>query len=323
MGFIEIPQIILYLPLSHNLAIGLSILENKIQQMNSEDNQEKTSIEKPVENTVPKAVENINSEDVEKTIIHRENKKSIPTGFIIAIVAVVAIAAFFAGSYFLNLNSEMVTKSELDSAIAKLEAKIASIPTPSGQPTQPIKISLDDDPIRGNPDAPITILEFSDFQCPFCARFHSQTLPSIMEEYIDTGKANFVYRDFPIQSIHPNALPAAVAAECANEQGKYWQYHDTLFEKQNSWAKLDTDSVISTFSQYAEEVGLQKQQFDSCLESGKYLEEIQHDLNDGRSYDVTGTPGFFIGNEEIGFVKLSGAQPFDSFKKVIDSQLGT
>lgn len=259
----------------------------------------------------------------ENSIIQSNNKKSISTGAIIALVAVVAIAAFFAGSYFSNLNTDTVTKSELDSAVAKLEAKIASIPT-SGQPTQPpqpIKISLDDDPVRGNPDAPITILEFSDFQCPFCARFYGQTLPSIKEEYIDTGKVNFVYRDFPIQSIHPNALPAAVASECANEQGKYWEYHDILFEKQNSWAKLDSSTLISTFSQYANDLGLQGEQFDSCLETGKYLEEIQNDLNDGRSYDVTGTPGFFIGNEEIGFVKISGAQPFESFKRVIDAQL--
>jgi len=265
------------------------------------------------------------SEVQEKSIIPSGNKKPISTGIIIALVAIVAIAAFFAGSYFSNINSDSVTKSDLDSAVAKLEAKIASIPT-SGQPTQPtqpIKISLDDDPIIGNPDAPITILEFSDFQCPFCARFYVQTLPAIKEEYIDTGKVNFVYRDFPIQSIHPNALPAAVASECANEQGKYWEYHDILFENQSSWAKLDTNTLISTFSEYANKVGLNQEQFDACLETGKYLEEIQQDLNDGRDYEVTGTPGFFIGNEKIGFVKLSGAQPFESFKKVIDAQLGS
>ena len=180
---------------------------------------------------------------------------------------------------------------------------------------------MDNDPIRGDPNAPITIVEFSDFQCPFCARFHTQTLPSILEEYIEQGKVNLVYRDFPLQSIHPNALPAAVAAECANEQGKYWEFHDMLFEKQNDWSRLSSDALISTFSQYATDVSLEQQQFDSCLESGKYLQEVQGDLSDGRDYGVTGTPGFFIGNDEIGFEKLSGAQPFDSFKKVIDAQL--
>lgn len=250
-------------------------------------------------------------------------KKSTPTGIIIALVAVVAVAAFFAGLYFSNLDSDQITKSDLDDAISRIESKIGNnLPSPT-LPLQPIKISLDDDPIRGNPDAPITIVEFSDYQCPFCARFYAQTLPLLLEEYIDEGKVNLVYRDFPVQRIHPNALAAAAAAECADDQGKYWEYHDTLFEKQNAWAKLDSNSAISTFSQFAAEIELEQQQFDNCLESGKYLEEVQADFSDGKNYQVTGTPGFFIGNEDIGFVKIIGAKPYDAFKKVIDAQLNT
>ncbi len=257
------------------------------------------------------------------TDLQIQNKKPIPTGMIVALVAVVAVAAFFAGSYFSIMDSDAITRSEFQQAISRLESKIESNqPTPQQAP-QPVIISLDDDPIRGDPDAPITIVEFSDFQCPFCARFHVQTLPSIIEEYIAEGKVNLVYRDFPIQSIHPNALPAAVAAECADEQGKYWEYHDTLFEKQNSWNRLDSNSAITTFSQYATDIGLEQEQFDSCLQTGKYLEEVQGDLRDGRDYDVTGTPGFFIGNEDIGFVKINGAQPFEAFKRIIDAQLAT
>ena len=257
------------------------------------------------------------------TDLQIQNKKPIPTGMIVALVAVVAVAAFFAGSYFSIMDSDAITRSEFQQAISRLESKIESNqPTPQQAP-QPVIISLDDDPIRGDPDAPITIVEFSDFQCPFCARFHVQTLPLIIEEYIAEGKVNLVYRDFPIQSIHPNALPAAVAAECADEQGKYWEYHDTLFEKQNSWNRLDSNSAITTFSQYATDIGLEQEQFDSCLQTGKYLEEVQGDLRDGRDYDITGTPGFFIGNEDIGFVKVNGAQPFESFKRIIDAQLAT
>jgi protein-disulfide isomerase len=252
-----------------------------------------------------------------------QNNKSPSTVMIVALVVAVAAAAFFAGTYFSNLDSDALTKSDLEDAISKLESKIGNTQQAPTQPSQPVKISIDNDPIRGDPNAPITIIEFSDFQCPFCARFHEQTFPSLLEEYIDAGKVNLVYRDFPIQSIHPNALPAAVAAECANEQGMFWEYHDTLFEKQSGWSRLDSNAVISTFSQYAKDIGLEQQQFDSCLGSGKYLEEVQGDLSDGRDYDITGTPGFFIGNEEIGFVKLNGAQPFDSFKKVIDAQLDT
>ena len=259
----------------------------------------------------------------EKSTFDIQNKKSVPTGMIVALIAVVAIAAFFAGSYFSNLDTDVVTQSELEDAISKLESKMGNTQQAPSQPSQPVKISLDNDPIRGDPNAPITIVEFSDFQCPFCARFHVQTLPLLLEEYIDSGKVNLVYRDFPIQSIHPNALAAAVAAECANEQGEYWEYHDTLFEKQSGWSRLDSNAVISTFSQYATDVGLEQQQFDSCLGSGKYLEEVQGDLSDGRDYDITGTPGFFIGNAEIGFVKINGAQPFDSFQRIIDAQLDT
>ena len=259
----------------------------------------------------------------ERSTLDIQNKKSAPTGMIVALIAVVAVAAFFAGSYFSNLDTDVVTQSDLEDAISKLESKIGNTQQAPSQPTQPVKISLDNDPMRGDPNAPITIVEFSDFQCPFCARFHVQTLPLLLEEYIDSGKVNLVYRDFPIQSIHPNALAAAVAAECANEQGEYWEYHDTLFEKQSGWSRLDSNAAISTFSQYATDVGLEQKQFDSCLGSGKYLEEVQGDLSDGRDYDITGTPGFFIGNAEIGFVKINGAQPFDSFQRIIDAQLDT
>lgn len=250
-------------------------------------------------------------------IVKGVNSKPLIIGLIVAI----GIAAFFAGSYTLNLNSELVTQKQLDEAVAKLELKILQNQLPTEQEKQPIKISADDDPIRGSKDAPITIIEFSDFQCPFCARFHVQTLPLLLENYIDTGKAKLVYRDFPIQSIHPNAMAASVAAECADDQGKYWQYHDTLFENQNQWSKLETSEAVILFVQYTEALELNQEQFNSCLTSGKYIEEIRNDLDDGRNYGVTGTPGFFIGNDELGFIEVKGAQPFENFQKVLDLQL--
>jgi protein-disulfide isomerase len=143
-----------------------------------------------------------------------------------------------------------------------------------------------------------------------------------MEEYIEKGSVKLVFRDFPIQSIHPNAVPASVAAECANEQGKFKQMHDILFEKQKEWSNLETVYAIELFNQYSEQINLEQEQFSSCLSTAKYVKEIQNDLDDGRTYGVTGTPGFFIGNQQIGFVELKGAQPFESFKNVIDRQLG-
>ena len=248
-------------------------------------------------------------------------KKSTFNSLILAIILVTGIAAFFIGTFVSDLNSEQVSQEELENAIAELELKILEKQLPANQPNIPLEISADNDPIIGNPDAPITIIEFSDFQCPFCARFHIQTLPTIMEEYIEKGDVKLVFRDFPLQNIHPNAVPASVAAECANEQGKFKEMHDILFERQNEWSNLETVYVIDLFNQYSKQINLEQEQFTSCLSTGKYVKEIQNDLNDGRTYGVTGTPGFFIGNEQIGFVELKGSQPFESFKKIIDSQL--
>ena len=247
--------------------------------------------------------------------------KSKSNGMTIGLIVAIGIAAFFAGMYFSNISSNQISQEDLDDAIAKLELKMLQNRLPTNQPSEPVKISSDDDPIIGNPDAPITIIEFSDFQCPFCARFHVQTLPLLLEEYIEQDKVKLVFRDFPIQSIHPNALPASVAAECANEQGQFKPMHDMLFDNQKQWSNQETVDALSMFSQYATQIGLEQETFDSCLTSGKYIEEIRNDLDDGRSYDVTGTPGFFIGNDEIGYVELKGAQPFESFKKIIDAQL--
>ena len=248
-------------------------------------------------------------------------KKSTFNGLIIGIILLVGIASFFAGSYSSNLNSDQISEEDLDKALSKLELKLLQNQLPTKQAAEPIKISADNDPIIGDPNAPITIIEFSDFQCPFCARFNSQTLPAILDEYIEQGKVKLVFRDFPIQSIHPNALPASVAAECANEQGKFKEMHDKLFGYQNQWNKVETIDAISLFNQYAIEMDLDQEIFDSCLSNGKYIDEIKKDLEDGRDYGVSGTPGFFIGNDKIGYVELKGAQPFDSFKKVIDAQL--
>jgi len=250
-------------------------------------------------------------------------KKSTFNGLILGVIILVGIASFFAGSYSSNLNSDQISEEDLDKALSKLELKLLQNQLPTKQAADPVKISADNDPIIGDSNAPITIIEFSDFQCPFCARFNSQTLPVILDEYIEQGKVKLVFRDFPIQSIHPNALPASVAAECANDQSKFKEMHDMLFEKQNEWNKKETTEALSLFSQYASNMKLDMEVFDSCLTSGKHIDEIKKDLEDGRDYGVTGTPGFFVGNDQIGFVELKGAQPFESFKKVIDAQLDT
>ncbi len=248
---------------------------------------------------------------------HISINKSTYTRLIVAIVSVSIISAFFVGYVIGGETAEpkVVIKEALQNSQVNPAVQEQFGP-------QIIRnISIDDDPMRGNPDAVITIIEFSDFQCPFCAKFHEDTLPQLEQNYISTGKVNFVYRDFPIQSTHPSAVPAALSAECADDQGKFWEMHDIIFENQRVWQGLQVQQSMSLFRDYAMEIGLNIDEFDSCMSSGKYTEEIQNDLNDGRNYGVTGTPGFFVGNEEIGFTKLIGAQPFSSFQRVIDGQL--
>lgn len=247
--------------------------------------------------------------------------KSTFNKLIIAVVAVSIVSAFLGGYVLGNQTNEslIINTNEINKAEQNLQKPIQSSQQMGPQILR--NISLDDDPMKGNPDASITIIEFSDFQCPFCAKFHQSTLPQLEKNYISTGKVNFVYRDFPIQSIHPNAVPAALASECADDQGKFWEMHDIIFENQQIWKDLPIVQSVVLFKQYSSQLNLNTGEFDSCMDSGKYLEEIRNDLDDGRAYGVSGTPGFFVGNEKIGFVPITGAQPFSSFQRVIDGQL--
>ena len=263
-------------------------------------------------------------------------KKSTFNGLIIGIIVIVGVAAFFAGTYVSSLDNNQISNEDLNNAIAKLELKLLQnqlATQQAPQPTQPIQapskpsapqifqVSVDDDPFKGDPDAPVTVIEFSDFQCPFCARFFSQTLPALEKNYIDTGKIKLVYRDMPIDSLHPNARPAHIAAECADEQGKFWEYHDVLFANQGQWSRLNSADLSSQLNEYATSMELNSASFDSCLSSQSMADEVNADLLESRKYTATGTPTFFIGNEENGFIKLVGAQPFSAFQAAIDAQL--
>lgn len=169
-------------------------------------------------------------------------------------------------------------------------------------------ISLDDDPVLGSADARVTIVEFSEFVCPFCGLFARDTFPQLKADYIDTGKVRFVFRDY---IVHPTAHLAAEASECAHEQGndKYWAYNEKLFQNQGS---LASDNLKA----YASALGLDTAQFDACLDSGKYKAEVDKDTADGQSYGVSGTPTFFINGK-----KFVGAQPYANFQQEIDAAL--
>lgn len=189
--------------------------------------------------------------------------------------------------------------------------------TTGANPSEPVVIDeskLVGVPTKGQANAPITIIEFSDYQCPFCERFYSGAMPQIISEYIETGKAKLVYMNFPLTSIHPEAEPAARAALCfrkvkGNSDDAYFQFHDKLFENQGTLSDAN-------YKQWARDLGANGSQFDSCLNSNEFADVVQAETDYGASIGVTGTPGFFING-----VPLSGAQPFSAFKQIIDAQL--
>ena len=182
--------------------------------------------------------------------------------------------------------------------------------SPSSAPKEELKgaFSFEGNPALGNPEAPVTIFEYSDFQCPYCARHTLETFPELKKAYIDSGKVKLVFKNFPLPG-HSFAKKAAEAAECAFEQNKFWIYKETLFENQQNLSLKD-------LKKYAQELGLNTEQFNSCLDSGKYVPAVEKDLQEGQVAGIDGTPSFFINGE-----KLGGAYPFASFQQIIDAKL--
>ena len=195
------------------------------------------------------------------------------------------------GKFFFPQGFEMGVIIDPDAGVEGTETEASAI-----------DVSVDDDPVLGNEDALVTIVEFSDFQCPFCKKANDEALSLVKENYVKTGKVKLVFRDFPLE-FHPEAEVAALAAECADEQGKFWEYHDVLFANQDSLGDAN-------YKVWAEELGLDTEQFNDCYKSLKYLDEVRSDLVDGQKYGVSGTPAFFVDGRLI-----SGAQPYSVFKQ--------
>jgi len=171
-------------------------------------------------------------------------------------------------------------------------------------------------PILGDPSAPITIVEFGDYQCERCYEWFHETKPSIVQDYIDTGKANLVFVDLAF--LGKDSIPASMATYCAEDQEMYWEYHDLLYNFQehvdNGWANSER------LKAFAFSLGLDKDLFESCLDSEKYSKRVQYNIQQARENGVRGTPGFFIvgpnGQQQIG-----GAQPFSVFKQILDPMI--
>jgi protein-disulfide isomerase len=181
------------------------------------------------------------------------------------------------------------------------------------QPAGPQDVPIGDAYSIGDPDAPITIVEYTDYQCPFCSRHFSETMPQLVQDYVDTGTVRYVFKDFPLKNIHPQAAEAAEAARCALDQGAYLEMHDLLFARQQEWSGGNsTDAFIG----YAQEIGLDGESFSQCLADGTHTAAVEADLAEGAELGVTGTPAFFLNG-----YPLSGAQPFSVFEGAISSLL--
>jgi protein-disulfide isomerase len=177
---------------------------------------------------------------------------------------------------------------------------------PTATVIQRVTVSTDGEPSIGPDDAPITIVEFSDYQCPYCTAWYEQTFSQLLASYPD--QIRFVYRDLPLP-MHPEAVPAAEAADCAGEQGAYWKYHDALFSDQYTLGR-------AAYEQYATDLGLDIVAFKACLDDHRYQAEIQADAADAAKLGLNGTPSFVINGRIV-----VGALPFASFKSIIDEEL--
>ena len=227
---------------------------------------------------------------------------------------------FFANNFlaFSILATGVLIASSILYSNAKLKVGTAQIIPDSGEPAPgavQVPVSVDDDPSMGNKNAKVTIVEFSDYQCPFCRIFWKEALPQILKEYVNTGKARLVYRDYPL-SFHPMAIPSAQAAECAEEQGKYWEMHDKIFGEQEKLGQGTVTFTVQDLKRWAGEISLDKTKFNQCLDSNKYKAEVDKDFSDGTAAGVSGTPTLFINGRRV-----VGAQPFSVFKAIIDEEL--
>ena len=246
---------------------------------------------------------------------------AINSHFLLILVALILLGAgFFGGSLWTE--NKLLKAGNLGTAPTAQQA--GAQPQAPQQPTKGVA-SVDDDPVLGDKNTPVTIIEFSDYECPFCKRHFDETLPQLIKNYVDTGKVKIVYRDFPLSFHDPMATKEAVAANCAREQGgdkKYFEFHDEIFKRTISNGNGLNDKKIQTI---AKELGLNTGKFTTCLADPAQTDEVKKDIADGTAAGASGTPTFVIGkttsNGEIDGNLVVGAQPYAAFQAIIDPLL--
>ena len=210
-------------------------------------------------------------------------------------------------------------RKDLEELKGLLRGRQAARPAEPPTPPNPI-LSVDGAAFLGDKNAPLTLVEFFDYQCPFCARHVRETLPQIERDYIKTGKLKYVIRDFPIESIHPQAFKAHEAVRCAGEQQRYWEMHARLLANPQTLSGSGIEG-------HAKTLGLDVSGFQLCMDSGKHAAAVRVDQAEGGKVGVNGTPSFFLGLTEPNDVKIKtlrtirGAQPYGAFKEAIDNLL--
>ncbi|MFH1106543.1 MAG: thioredoxin domain-containing protein [Candidatus Micrarchaeota archaeon] len=255
----------------------------------------------------------------------------IAASFVLAAIILSASMIYAANGINANLAQINSGMSDIKTGIANIKinaappaANLAGTPTPQpAAPTPPPaqpggKISLATGLSKGSNTAKIVLVEYSDFQCPFCVRHYTQTEGQINENYVDTGKVRLIYKHFPLDQIHPNARPAAAALECAKDQSVdlAWKFYDKLFTG-------STALTADNFKAWAKEAGLDSGEFDACIaKSADKNAAIDAQMNEGSSNGITGTPGFLFTDEEGNVLnRISGAYPYEAFQQAFDQLL--
>lgn len=229
------------------------------------------------------------------------------------LVALLVVAAFLIGTMYTKISYlEKGTGSTQGTAAYPAASNPPGAPaTPA--PGQKVNVSVGNLPVLGDKNAKVTVIEFADFRCPFCEKWFTDVEANLIKDYVNTGKVKFAFRNYAF--LGPGSTLSANAAECANEQGKFWEYHDYLYKNQPP--ETDTSMyTIDNLTTIAGTLGMNTDQFKSCLSANKYNNDVSKDLSDGQAAGVSGTPATFVNGQIV-----VGAQPYSSFKTLIDQAL--
>jgi protein-disulfide isomerase len=247
--------------------------------------------------------------------------KKIMRHVVVGLISVVCAAApadlraqGAADTYDADIAELKKGQAEIKQALEEIRKILTPQPAPAAEALDAV-VAVGDIVTRGSKDAPLTMIEFSDYQCPYCKRHVEQTVPALIKDYVSAGKVRYAFRDFPLTPIHPLAAKAAEAARCAGDQGKYWEMHDRLFSMQD---ELQAEKLPT----HAKAIGLEEAPFRACLDQGRHAAAVQKDLDEGTRLGVRGTPTIVIGLSDGAGVKnavlIRGAHAVETFKAEID-----